>query len=173
MQDSVEMGMRGGQLGFPGVMLTREVRWFFDGRLPDHVLQWFTGHADFGVERRIDRYDLASARRGVGVKQRGTTSLDSKFRVLRVHEVAIAPGVPGHVEDWIKISEPLDEHAANRLQDPVEVHKELFTRSYLLPGAEGVGCEAELAWVIAGQVSAWTICFETFGPPAARDDASG
>jgi hypothetical protein len=165
------MVTRSGRNGLPGVLLTREARWFFEGSLPSHVLSWFTSYADYDVERRIDRYDLTSARSGVGVKQKSTLSLDSKFRVLRYDDVRLADGVDGHVEDWLKISEPLAGAALSRLIDPIEVRKELFTRDFHLAGSDEAGCEAELSAIATGRVEAWSLCFETYGHPLNRDVA--
>jgi hypothetical protein len=116
-----------GQAPGPSVLLTREVRWFIDGRLPGPVLDWFTDGTEFGVERRIDHYDLDAARRNIGIKRRSTTSMDSKFRVLLLENVALGRGLSGHVEDWMKISEPLGNGVSTDVTHPVELSKELFT----------------------------------------------
>lgn len=157
--------------GQPSVLLTREVRWFLEGPLPTQVLDWFTGRRDVGVERRVDHYDLEAAHRGIGLKRRSTTSVDSKFRVVLIEDVDLGPGLRGHVEDWMKISEPLGDEVANDIPHPIEISKKLYTRRFALGGADGAGCEAELAAISAGSVQAWSLCFETYGPPAGRDTA--
>lgn len=160
-----------GQPPGPSVLLTREVRWFVDGQLPGPVLNWFTEGTAFGLERRIDHYDLDAARRNVGLKRRSTTSLDSKFRVLLLENVALGRGLGGHIEDWMKISEPLGNGVTADITQPIELTKELYTRRFHLNGSHGPGCEAELASIDAGSVHAWSLCFETFGPPESRDQA--
>ena len=52
-----------------GVLVTREVRWFTPGEVPDAVRDWFTAGGRLGFrEERLDRYDRPSAFRGIGVK---------------------------------------------------------------------------------------------------------
>jgi hypothetical protein len=162
------MVTRSGQEPGPGVSLTREVRWFRHGELPETVLAWFTDGVEFGVERRTDHYDLRAAGRNVGVKRRSTISVDSKFRVLLIESISLGSGLSGHVEDWMKISEPLGNGVSTDIVDPIDVTKELFTRRFELNGSAGAGCEAELASVAAGRVRAWSLCFETFGSPERR-----
>lgn len=171
MQDLQRMVTASGQLTGPSVFLTREVRWFFDGPLPPSVLDWFTGRRDVEVEHRIDHYDLGAARRGIGLKRRGTTSVDSKFRVLLIQNVDLGRGLKGHIEDWMKISEPLGNGVETDIAHPIEISKKLYTRRFGLNGADGAGCEAELAAITAGSVDAWSLCFETYGPPAEREAA--
>jgi hypothetical protein len=137
-----------GQAPGPSVLLTREVRWFIDGRLPGPVLDWFTDGTEFGVERRIDHYDLDAARRNIGIKRRSTTSMDSKFRVLLLENVALGRGLSGHVEDWMKISEPLGNGVSTDVTHPVE-----------------------MVSIDAGPVQAWSLCFESYGPPDQRGRA--
>ena len=47
------------------VFVTREVRWFQVGPLPDQILDWFTT-SETSAEHRPDWYDLRSAGNGVG-----------------------------------------------------------------------------------------------------------
>lgn len=160
-----------GQAPGPSVLLTREVRWFVDGQIPGQVVDWFTDGTEFGLERRIDHYDLHAAHRNVGVKRRSTTSVDSKFRVFMLENQALGRGLSGHIEDWMKISEPLGNGVSRDISNPIEMSKELFTRKYQLNGSNGAGCEAELASIDSGSVHAWSLCFETYGPPDQRDRA--
>ncbi len=87
---------------------------------------------------------------------------------MREDDVRLAEGVAGHVEDWLKVSEPLAVAALSRLEDPIEIHKELFTREFMLPRSDETGCEAELSAVTVGGFEAWSLCFETYGQPASR-----
>lgn len=155
----------------PSVLLTREVRWFAHGHLPESVLAWFTTETEFGLEQRIDYYDLDAAQRNVGIKRRSTTSVDSKFRVLVLEDVALGRGLRGHIEDWMKISEPLGSEVTTEITHPVELTKDLFTRRFDLDGSTEAGCEVELVSIEAGSVSAWSLCFETYGPPDQRAQA--
>jgi hypothetical protein len=158
------------ETGHPGStveVMTREVRWFFHGPLPGGFHEWFTS-ATHTREHRVDVYDLASARNGVGRKHRDDAILDTKFRVDVFQSVPIAPGVVGHVEDWMKISESLNGAAMRPLAHPLPVDKKLLGRRYLLNGDNHSGCEVELAEIEVGRLTAWSLCFETFGNPEDR-----
>jgi len=159
-----------GQLSSSTAILTREVRWFHTGRLPPPIQQAFDPPGVSVVEYRIDLYDLASARNGVGRKHRARSTLDTKFRLDVFTGVALTPGVSGQVEDWMKISEPLVGLPGEGLADPFPVAKRLQTRRFLLPGTDS-GCEVELVDVETGGTHSWSLCFETFGAPEAREQA--
>ena len=158
------------------VLITREVRWFRAGRLPAEVAEWFTAAGSLGVhEHRVDVYESESARIGVGVKQRSSTSLDAKVLLRDTGEQRLLPGLEGRVQDWIKVSQPVDPTHANG--GYVEVEKDIVTRRYVVDGRAGngergiAGCSVELAAVRFGDLEAWTLCFETFGPAGFRADA--
>jgi hypothetical protein len=154
-------------------LLTREVRWFQDGPIPDHVMDWFTSAVPYERDQRVDRYDLDAARRGVGVKLRDAGPLESKQRLLVEDGVDLAPGLVGHVEDWLKISKPFTHPSEVLAGRHVEVVKEIYIRRYRLPGtsADTAGGKVELVSIEVERVQAWSLSFETFGPPADRQDA--
>ncbi len=158
-----------GRPGPPTALMTREVRWFHDGPLPPSVRDWFTTH-NHETEQRVDYYDLASARNGIGKKRRGSTSLDIKFRVDVFPSTSLAPGIFGQVEDWMKISEPLGQSPNFELTEPFPVGKSLITRRIRLWDDDS-GCEAELAEIAAAGMRAWSLCFETFGAHEKGEDA--
>lgn len=164
------MGIEKGRLISPAGTMTREVRWFFGGGLPRSHLDWFTS-VPHTREQRVDVYDLASARNGVGRKRRDNSTMDVKFRVDVLENVQILPGVLAHVEDWMKISRPLSNAPLQHLADPLPVRKALATRRYLLSHQAGSGCEAELSEVEIDGAMAWSLCFETFGEPTERGAA--
>lgn len=166
----VRMDTESGRLNSSSVVTTREVRWFFNGPLPSHILDWFASSADHAYEHRVDYYDLASARNGVGRKHRNGTTLDTKFRVV-TFESSLARGVTGWVEDWMKMSEPLKGLPKQELYHPIRIEKGLFTRLFLLDGGGSAGCEVELADVETGGTQAWSLCLETYGDPTLRDGA--
>jgi hypothetical protein len=159
-----------GHQGSISALVTREVRWFREGPLPAEVLEWFTRSATLRTEWRVDLYDVKAAEDGIGRKQRDTSTIDSKVRVSTIQDVPLAPGLTGHVEDWLKISRPLGT-VATGISNPVEVRKRLHTRSFSLDGNADAGCEVELAEIRAGSRQAWSLCFETFGRPEHREDA--
>lgn len=165
------MGTPAGQTnGHLGILVTREVRWFVAGFLPDDVRTWFTSSdSEIVEERRVDRYDPRSARSGIGLKYRGGTTFDAKYLLSEEAEQRLADGVTGVVGDWVKVSRPIRDRD---VLGPalVAVDKHLFTRRYAMAG-EDAGCEVELAAVSTGPVTAWSLCFETFGPADRRHRA--
>lgn len=169
------MGETAGFSGQSGVLVTREVRWFFDGAIPPEILDWFQSAArPIQREIRVDTYDLAAARRRVGLKVRSSAVFDSKLLVTVDPDVELGFGMRGHVEDWMKITEPAHDDHPHITGIRIEVVKDLLTRRYELDSpamGEPAGCEVELASITAGAAQAWTICFETFGPPDAIGDA--
>lgn len=153
------------------VVVTREVRWFAPGQVPRGVLEWFTASAvDIILEYRTDWYDAEFALDGVGMKRRGTATIDAKFPLLAIDDVDLAPGTMGRVEDWMKTSTPIAASDRKRDRHHLRVVKDILTRRYvdIVPGKPDAGCDAELASITVGHEPAWTLCFETFGPPELR-----
>lgn len=154
-------GDASGLSGPPGVLLTREVRWFHDGPLPPEVMDWFTASDDGEVEYRTDRYDIGAARRGVGVKLRNRDAVDAKFPVHRTGPVTLAPGIEGRVEDWVKLTFPVAP--SSTAMAALVVDKEIVTRRHLVRADPTAGCEVELVAIAAGPRRSWTLALETFG----------
>lgn len=163
-----------GQANSVDVLLTREVRWFQDGPLPEAVRTWFAGpFSSSGTELRTDLYDLAAAHEGTGIKRRSGSTFDTKHLLVREETVTLAPPFTGHVEDWLKVSRPLN--GGDPFTGPsVGVAKEIQTRRYLLGAGNGsgpAGCEVELSSIAVGSLQAWSFCFETFGPARLRQES--
>ncbi len=159
--------------GGTAVLVTREVRWFQEGPLPDAVLEWFLT-PECEDEQRVDHYDLDAALRGSGVKYRNETSLDAKFKLAHVGLIELSAEVVGNVDDWVKVSTLLDRQHSPTGPQYAPVRKSLHTRRYVIPGTTGAttsGCDVELVGVDYGSASAWSLCLETFGPPERRADA--
>jgi hypothetical protein len=153
------------------VVVTREVRWFVPGQVPHGVLEWFAAStADITLEYRTDWYDAEFALDGVGMKRRGTATIDAKFPILAIDDVDLAPGMVGRVEDWMKTSTPIAASTRKRDRHHLRIEKDLVARRYvdIVPGAPDAGCEAELARIAVAGEPAWTLCFETFGTPELR-----
>lgn len=165
------MGDTNGQPGPLGALLTTETRWFFEGAIPLDVLFWFVA-ADSATrrERRTDTYDLDSAQLGIGVKRRGSGGIESKSLVSATRLTEPVTGITGKVEEWMKVSRPLEEVTDWADRRLLAIEKEIVSRRYRAGGTESdpFGCELELAAITAGSVEAWTICIETFGPSADR-----
>lgn len=151
--------------------ITREVRWFFEGPLPDDVKMWFTDYARRGTrESRTDVYDRRAARSGVGIKRRDGAAIDAKHGVRDPEVLELLPGVKGHVEDWEKTR----ESGLLVGREQVVVSKEIFTLTFDDPESheeEPTGCEAELASIRVGPHRSWSLCFETYGDPESRAEA--
>lgn len=135
------------------------------------MVDWFAGRAEVEREYRQDRYDLEAARKGLGFKQRNMGSIDSKRRLSVAESVELAAGMTGKVEDWLKITPSVIDPEHILEDQHVEVHKYIYTRRYALADGGGAGCEAELASIRINGMQAWSLCFETFGPPGRRQDA--
>lgn len=152
-------------------MITREVRWFFEGPLPADVRTWFKDGARRGVrECRTDVYDRRVAESGVGIKRRDGAEIDAKHMVGDPEIVEFLPGVTGRVEDWEKTG----ESGLDVGRDQVVVSKEILTLTFDHPESsadEPIGCEAELASIRVGSHRAWSLCFETYGDPGSRAEA--
>lgn len=155
------------------VLVTREVRWFHEGAVPDEVLDWFTIGGEVGFrENRADTYDMAQAGRGIGLKYRGGQSYDAKHRVS-IHEPLVFGGFVGIIEDWVKVSHPIG--GPQGIEDPLVIEKQITTRRYVLGGATiddgSGGCDIEVSSIRFGGRSYWSFAFETFGHPSRRAQA--
>lgn len=155
------MGDKAGSRGNLSVVLTREIRWFFDGVIPPWFLEWFGSlSGPLFQEDRSDVYDLEAAHQNVGLKRRSpANTLDCKMLLSLRRGVDLGLGIQGDVEDWIKISQPLDESTV--APGRVEVLKRTMSKRFFLD--TGAGCEAEAAEISIGEIEAWTFCLETFG----------
>lgn len=157
----------------PTVDLTSEIRWFFDGRLPLDVENWFA--ADGALEEtRCDMYRLDDPV-GQGVKRRGRSILELKQR-LRPSEVwSLGFGIAGNIESWKRWS-PADELVAlGAASIWVEVDKHIVKRRFDPDGLAialsesnramvDEGCDAEIASLLIDGRSAWSFAFAAFGP---------
>ena len=160
-----------------GVLLTtREVRWFFPGDIPPLVHDWFTADGRRGEhERRVDYYDLALARIGVGAKSRNVGSLETKLPLSSRDDVDLGGSARGCIEDWVKVSAPVATPATTTGTHVVAVHKNIVTRRHDLRSssddATAVGYDVELVSIRSGGLRAWSICVETFGGAEHRESA--
>lgn len=160
------------------VLVTREVRWFRPGSIPANVLDWFTASSTLGViEHRVDHYDLASTRPSVGLKQRNAESIDAKFLMDATDGVDLGPRLRGRVEDWLKISSPLEKPQLHLSENLLPVTKDLITRTYVahlataMTGRDMAACSVELGAIAAAETEMWSLCFETYGSPALLSEA--
>lgn len=156
-----------------GVLVSREVRWFHEGALPDELIDWFTEGGEVGLrESRADTYDMAQARRGIGLKYRGGQSYDAKH-LMSTQGPLMLGGFVGQIEDWLKVSHPIG--GPQGIEEPVVVEKQIFTRRYVLGGETieevSQGCDVELSSIRFCGQSCWSFALETFGHPSRRGQA--
>jgi hypothetical protein len=82
-------------------LITCEMRWFFDGPLPDEATRWFEGGA--AAPWRDDRYLVLPGVADMGIKRReGRLEIKGRTVVLGNHR--IAPAIEGVAERWCKWS---------------------------------------------------------------------
>ena len=109
---------------------THEIRWFFKEPL-EHFSSFFErlpqGAATF--EQRTDKYLIPVLQQGVGVKIRANR-IEVKSRIGNPVPVAIAPGLQGYRESWVKYGfdlqadQEIDFIPAESPGDWLEVYKE-------------------------------------------------
>ncbi len=155
------------------VDLTTELRWFFEGALPDDALSWFTHDGATGfVETRRDHYRLDD-QVDIGVKRRHGTILELKLRQGRPAR-HLQGELDGQRETWKRWSPAdglidLDERTTW-----VDVDKAIIKRRVGSDGHEvqltqqtramtGQGCDAEIAGVSVRGRSTWTFALAAFG----------
>lgn len=153
------------------LVVTREIRWFHRGPIPTAVATWFAAiEGDHVAEQRIDHYDVTAASRGAGVKYRDATHMDSKFLLSRRRDIPLPPLLGGAIDDWVKISSPIDPETDISESQFLAIDKDMTTIPVSTHSGEA-GCDIELVSIRSGDVEAWSICLETFGPPEMRADA--
>ena len=158
------------------VDLTTEVRWFFDGRLPEEVRSWFTHDGKLGLpETRRDSYRL-DGEVDIGVKRRYETILELKLRQSQP-EPYLHRDLDGQVETWQRFSPADGMLHLGPTTVWIDVDKTVIKRRFAPTGSEvalteatramtGNGCDAEVAEVAVNGRSAWTFALAAFGEGA-------
>ena len=158
---------------------TAEVRWIIEEPLPDAILAWY-GHP--GTARaepaRVDSYLVFPGCSSVGVKIRHGR-LEIKALQGAPRPFAPAGGVEGALEIWVKWTAsgpPLDAPSSGPGGDAawVDLSKSRLIRVFACDRQRAVevaadqqvelGCLVELTRLRLGQVVAWSLGFEAFGP---------
>ena len=159
---------------------TAEVRWFFEGPVPDEIEQWFCRSSlVFKAAPREDHYLLFPVALGLGLKLReGRLEVKSLIKTLGVR--SFTADVAGIVQVWKK--EDYGETAVKefeRLQKSaphlwIAVRKDRTLRKSSLEGATIVevpadrvvlrdGCNAEVTKLTVGGSAYWSFNFEAYG----------
>ena len=161
------------------VDLTTELRWFFDGRLPEEVLSWFTrGGATGLVEDRCDAYRL-DGQVDIGVKRRFGTVFELKLRQGSPEPFFIGRDMDGWLETWQRWSPADGRIHLTENTTWVDVDKTVVKRRFSSDGQElplseetraisGQGCDAEIATVSVRGRTGWTFALAAFGPADGR-----
>jgi hypothetical protein len=168
---------------------TVEVRWFFHGRIPDEVSDWFSSVAGIKEtpEIRTDKYLWLPGMTSFGVKIRHQ-SLEIKLRTKEIGTVKLHQSADGCMEQWRKWSFALDQgpgkqHLAKyRDANWIKVHKERFLQRYEIKNGQEVnsidpghaptaGCEVELTAIKLLDQYWWTFAFESFGDESTLIDS--
>lgn len=157
---------------------TAEVRWFYQGSLPDEVDAWFEAVAGAATwEARTDHYVRPASPDGLGVKAR-TGNMEVKRLAEVIREEVLHGRVTGCIERWRKWSFPLDASARlhNGAGDWVAVAKRRKKGTFAVHDGTvkrvpretqpGQGCSLEVAEVHAESETWWSVSFEAFGPEA-------
>lgn len=161
--------------------VTAEVRWFFDGRVPSQVHDWFvtTTGATEVPEIRTDRYLLLPGTTSIGLKLR-QHRFEIKIRSFNYGPVKFSEGTTGRVERWGKWSFNLDQNG-DAIQEVInkdlgwlDVRKERLLGRYVIERETVVsplkigeqtssGCQVELTELELKGQKWWTFAFESFG----------
>jgi hypothetical protein len=164
---------------------TAELRWFYEGAIPEDVTAWFHRGERRPVEQlhRVDHYLWLGGLAELGIKLR-----QGRIEVKRRHTVHgvvhFHRQISGSVEEWHKWSFALA--AAHRLPGDagtqnsawIKVRKERQLRKYRItnerqpiavPDAEYPvqGCHLELTRIRVGENRWWSLGLEAFGPAGA------
>lgn len=166
---------------------TAEVRWFFEGPIPDDIEQWFCRSSlALNAAPREDHYLLFPAALGLGLKLR-EGRLEIKPLVESLGVRTFTADVAGIIQVWKKevYGEPaVKEFERLRTSAPhlwIAVRKERTLRKFSREGAAIVevpadrvflrdGCNAELTKVTVDGSAYWSFNFEAYGNPAGVED---
>lgn len=161
---------------------TVEVRWFYNGLIPDKVLAWFQQGKKALAKPlvRVDYYLRLPDRDSFGIKLR-EGKIELKQRQQQYGLVHFHKHVVGQMERWHKWSFTLADETQNPLADIkaspsawIAVGKARQQWEYYIANnklvttrsAEAIpkqGCNLELATVSVAGVKWWTLGFEAYG----------
>ncbi|HLC10669.1 MAG TPA: hypothetical protein VJL56_02365 [Candidatus Bathyarchaeia archaeon] len=166
---------------------TAEVRWFFEGPLPEEVKQWFCRSSlALNPAPREDHYLLFPAALGLGLKLR-EGRLEIKPLVESLGVRTFTADVAGTVQVWKKeaYGEPaFKEFERLRTSTPhlwITVRKKRTLRKFSLESATLVevpadrvflrdGCNVEVTEITVEGSAYWSFNFEAYGNPARVED---
>lgn len=163
-----------------GSLTSAEVRWFFEGPVPDDIEQWFCrGGLLSKAEPREDHYLAFPASLGLNVKLReGRLEIKSLVKALGVRD--FAADVSGNVEMWEKriagdaAVKEFEKLRSNTSHLWIAVKKERTLRTFSLDSDSiqevqagkvflSNGCNVELTRITVNGSEYWSFGFEAFG----------
>lgn len=158
---------------------TVEVRWFYRGKIPGEVWDWFqgAGEAVKAQPSRVDAYLRLPGNERLGIKVReGRLEIKQREEVYGVHR--FQEMVEGVVEGWRKWGFPMGDRPVWLTEDEavwIEVRKKRWMRVYTLEDEivreiawdsfPVIGCGWEVAEVglVEMEEEWWSLGFEAFG----------
>ena len=165
------------------MLTSAEVRWFFEGAIPDEIEQWFCrGDLLYKAAPREDHYLALPASLALNIKLReGRLEIKPLANTLGVRNFTV--DVAGHVQLWEKWSggdAAVKEFERLRTSNPglwITVTKERRLRKFSLNGDSikevdagkvflSQGCNVELTKVTVDGLWYWSFAFEAFGDPS-------
>ncbi|MEC4990623.1 MAG: hypothetical protein SAJ37_17975 [Oscillatoria sp. PMC 1068.18] len=154
------------------MLTTLEMRWFKQGKLPNHVQDWFVekcpGDKLGSLEERTDLYLYAPECDNLGIKLR-QGNLEVKWRKTELCEKNFGEIAQGKAAEWVKLTcadaslESLLTDAVKQKKTWVAVEKQRDQRRYR-------DCQIELTQVYLEKEFWWTIAFETLTPISSLAD---
>ena len=169
-------------------MPTAEVRWFFEGPVPDEIEEWF-GHYRLALtaDPREDLYLLFPASLGLNIKLReGRLEIKSLVKALGARN--FTTDAAGHVQMWEKrFGEDVALTEFERLLTStpdlwIAVGKERTLRTFSLDGNSTKevdagkvflpeGCNVELTKITVNGSAYWSFALEAYGDPSRIEDS--
>jgi len=158
---------------------TVEIRWFYQGKVPTAVFDWFTAIDDELVKEpaRTDYYLHPLVHDGMGIKLR-EGRIEIKQRIQTMQTIQVGQQISGLVEQWQKWSFLLSEQ--NEFTESIEVSqwiavrkarqiqsfrsewgKKRPTRSPVLPME--ADCRIEFTDLLVQDKQWWTLGLESYG----------
>jgi len=162
------------------VVHTAEVRWFFEGPVPDEAVAWFDPLGALSPDVRTDRYLVLPGCETVGVKERDGR-FEIKARKGSVEVMDLPEPFEGYLDRWVKWSygEPpvaawiraLRRESAGWIAVEKARRLRVFQSGEIAASGEDdaecrhLYCAAELTEVRVGGRPWWTVGLEAVEPP--------
>ncbi len=168
------------------MLLTYELRWFYPGRIPEDIQNWFEQYclidSPSPPEERSDLYLYLPECEFLGIKLR-EGRLEVKWRQAELGIVRFGESVEGKVEKWGKwlCCDPTGEsfQPSQVLANPLwlSVEKVRYSQIYQVTpefspqpvfSDENIdnGCSIELTQLVIQNHTWWSLAFEAFGEDA-------